>query len=173
MDLIVTPATDGSWQARQGDKIYRCAHGKGGVVAAEGKKEGDGASPLGRWSLIRVLYRADRGPAPDSCFPTAQITSKDGWCDAPEDARYNQQVPHPYPASHEILWRDDQLYDILVVLDHNSDPVVPGLGSAIFLHCAKPGYPPTAGCIALARQDLEEVLRHFEPGDAVIISQSA
>jgi L,D-peptidoglycan transpeptidase YkuD (ErfK/YbiS/YcfS/YnhG family) len=172
MDLIVTPDHKGGWHARQDDQLYACALGRNGVVPAAEKREGDGASPLGHWHVQRVLYRPDRGAPPDCLFSRQEIRACDGWCDAPEDRNYNQQVALPYRASHEVLWRDDRLYDVLVVLDHNSDPTLPGRGSAIFLHCAKPGYPPTAGCVALARPDLEAVLKRFELGDAVVISQT-
>ena len=94
----------------------------------------------------------------------------DGWCDAPDDPNYNRLVSQPYPASHEALWRDDGVYDLIVVLGHNDDPPVPGLGSAIFLHICRPGYPPTEGCVAIARDDLEALLRIAEPGDAVEIT---
>ena len=67
------------------------------------------------------------------------------------------------------MWREDELYDIVVILAHNDDPPVPGKGSAIFLHCAKPGYPPTEGCVALARADVEALLAVARPGDAVEI----
>jgi len=135
----------------------RCALGRSGVIAAERKREGDGASPLGVWPIQRVLYRADRGPAPSTGLPVAAIVEDDGWCDAPDDPAYNRPVRLPYPASCERMWRDDEVYDIVCVLGHN-DPPRAGLGSAIFLHCARPDYRPTEGCVALARADLEALL---------------
>jgi len=144
-------------------RATRCALGRSGVIAAELKREGDGASPLGVWPLQRVLYRADRGPAPITELPLAAIREDDGWCDAPEDSAYNRPVRLPYPASCERMWRDDEVYDIVCVLGHN-DPPRAGLGSAIFLHCARPNYSPTEGCIALARADLEALLALAEPG---------
>ncbi len=146
-----------------------CALGKGGVKPASDKREGDGASPIGVWPLRRVLYRADRGPAPKTGLSVEAIRREDGWCDAPEDPRYNQPVRHPYPASAEHLWREDGLYDLVVVLGYNDDPVVPDAGSAIFLHLAKPDYAPTEGCVALARADLERLLELAKPGDALEI----
>jgi L,D-peptidoglycan transpeptidase YkuD (ErfK/YbiS/YcfS/YnhG family) len=97
------------------------------------------------------------------------MTEEDGWCDDPADPAYNRHVRLPYPASAERLWRDDGIYDIVVVLGHNDDPPVAGLGSAIFLHIARPDYPPTQGCVAVAREDLEALLAAAEPGDAVEI----
>ncbi len=154
---------------RIGGQEVRCALGKGGVIASALKKEGDGSSPIGTWPLRRVLYRPDRGPAPTTGLAVQPIAPDDGWCDDAADANYNRPVKHPYPASAEHLWREDGVYDIVVVLGHNDEPVVPGRGSAIFLHLARPDYAPTEGCVGLARADLEALLRLAKPGDAVEI----
>jgi len=154
---------------RIGEQRVRCALGRGGVVAAADKREGDGASPAGTWPIRRVLYRPDRGPAPNTILPVQAIEPDDGWCDDPADANYNQPIKHPYAASAEHLWRDDGVYDLVVVLGHNDDPVVPGRGSAIFLHLARADYGPTEGCVALARSGLEALLARAKPGDAVEI----
>jgi len=146
-----------------------CALGRSGVIAAAHKREGDGASPLGVWPILRVLYRADRGPEPITQLPIAPIQEDDGWCDAPDDPAYNRPVRLPYPASCERMWRDDEVYDIVCILCHN-DPPQPGLGSAIFLHCARPDYSPTEGCIALARADLHAFLALAGPGAAIEIA---
>jgi L,D-peptidoglycan transpeptidase YkuD (ErfK/YbiS/YcfS/YnhG family) len=152
-----------------GDVRARCALGPAGVVRAVDKREGDGASPAGTWPIRRVLYRPDRGPRPETALPVAAIAPDDGWCDAPDDPNYNRPVKLPYPASAEQMWREDHLYDLVVVLGHNDDPPVAGLGSAIFLHLAKPDYAPTHGCVAVARPDLEALLRMSAAGDAVEI----
>ncbi|MDP3175422.1 MAG: L,D-transpeptidase family protein [Phenylobacterium sp.] len=165
--MIFTAASDGSFDL--GGRIIRCALGPGGVVAATEKREGDGKSPLGVWPLRRALYRADRGPAPRSALPLTAIGPEDGWCDAPDDPNYNRPVTLPYPASAEHMWRADGLYDIVVILGHNDDPPVPGFGSAIFLHLAKPDFAPTQGCVAIARADMEAFLAMAQPGDAVAI----
>jgi L,D-peptidoglycan transpeptidase YkuD (ErfK/YbiS/YcfS/YnhG family) len=81
-----------------------------------------------------------------------------GWCDDPNDPAYNRPVTLPHPTSHERLWREDDLYDLIVVLGHNDDPVVPGLGSAVFLHIAPPEGKPTQGCVALSAKHLRQVL---------------
>jgi L,D-peptidoglycan transpeptidase YkuD (ErfK/YbiS/YcfS/YnhG family) len=147
----------------------RCALGKGGVVSAEAKREGDGASPAGVWTIRRILYRPDRGPAPTTRLLTAPMAPDDGWCDAPADPAYNRPVKLPYPASCERMWRDDHVYDLVGVLAHNDDPPVPGLGSAIFLHLAREDYSPTEGCVALARPDLDLLLSVAKPGSAIAI----
>lgn len=160
-DLIVEP--DG-W-LRYGDARYRCALGRTGV--RRDKQEGDGATPVGRFALRRLLYRADRVGRPSTPLPSAAIRPEDGWCDAPEHAAYNRQVTLPFDASHEDLWRDDEIYDLLVVLGHNDDPVIAGAGSAIFLHVARPDYSPTQGCVALGVADLRDLLSRL-PADPVL-----
>lgn len=146
----------------------RCALGRGGVRAD--KREGDGATPVGRFELRRVLWRADRLERPPATgLPTQPIAPDDGWCDAPGDPAYNRPVKRPYPASHEALWRDDHVYDLVVVMGHNDDPVVPGAGSAVFLHVARPGWTPTEGCVALALDDLLRVLEGCGPGSALTV----
>ena len=147
----------------------RAALGRGGFVPASDKREGDGAGPIGAWPIRRVLYRPDRGPEPRTALPVEAIRRQDGWCDAPDDPAYNRPVTLPYPASAERMWRDDGLYDLVVVLGHNDDPVVPGAGSAIFLHLARPDYGPTEGCVALARADMEAFLSDAKPGDMLEI----
>ena len=169
MDLIIEE-TDNGWQARFGDRCFRCAIGRAGLIAADQKQEGDGATPIGRWRMSRLLFRPDRVEGMATALPSTAISRQDGWCDAPADPHYNQQIVRPYEASHEILWREDFLYDILVVLDHNSNPVVPGRGSAIFLHLARKNYEPTEGCVALARSDLLRVLGEASADSAVLVT---
>ncbi len=164
--LRAVASSDG--RIRFAGRAARCALGRSGVIAAELKREGDGASPLGVWPIERVLYRADRGPAPITGLATAPIRQDDGWCDAPDDPAYNRPVRLPYPASCEQMWRDDEVYDIVCILGHN-DPPRSGLGSAIFLHCARPDYRPTEGCVALARTDLEALLALAGPGASLEI----
>jgi len=127
------------------DVTARCAIGKGGVIGAALKREGDGASPLGTWEMRRVFYRADRHPRPETGLPCVPLRETDGWCDDPDHRLYNRPVTLPFQASHERLWRDDHVYDLIVELGHNDDPPVPNYGSAIFLHIAKPDYSPTEG----------------------------
>lgn len=134
----------------------RCAVGRGGIV--DDKREGDGGTPRGTWPLRCVLWRPDRVPRPRTQLNALPLAPWDGWCDAPGDARYNSYVPLPYAASCERLWRDDAVYDVIVMLGYNDAPVVDGRGSAIFMHVARDGYTPTEGCVALALPDLLAVL---------------
>lgn len=153
-----------------GDRIEaRCALGKGGLIAALDKREGDGASPIGVWPLRRVFWRSDRVARPETRLETVPLRRHDGWCDAPGHPLYNRFVTRPFPASHEQLWREDVVYNLIVELGHNDSPPVPGLGSAIFMHLAKPDYTPTEGCVALAEDDLRAVLKAAQPGDAIAI----
>jgi len=141
---------------RHGTQQYRCALGRSGIGGQ--KQEGDGITPSGRYPLRRLMYRADRLARPASQLAMAKIQPDDGWCDAPGDPAYNQPVRLPYGASTESMWRTDGLYDLVVILGYNDDPVVAGAGSAIFMHVASAEYGPTEGCVALARDDLLELL---------------
>lgn len=152
-----------------GERTLRCAIGRAGVIAAEMKREGDGRSPVGVWAIRKVLYRPDAGE-PQTALPKEAIAPDDGWCDDPGDPAYNRPVKLPQRASFEKLWRDDHMYDRVVVLGHNDDPPAPYMGSCIFLHLARDGFGPTEGCVALARDDLEAVLRAAKPGDTLEIA---
>ena len=142
---------------------FRCAIGWGGVVPAAAKREGDGATPAGDWPVRGLLVRTDRLAPPVARLPWRALRPADGWSDDARDPAYNRPVAHPHPWSAEHLWRDDGLYDLIVVLGHNDGPPVPGRGSAIFLHCAAPDYTPTHGCVALARADLLALLPELGP----------
>jgi L,D-peptidoglycan transpeptidase YkuD (ErfK/YbiS/YcfS/YnhG family) len=155
------------WLAFDGRR-FRCALGHGGIVRA--KMEGDGATPSGRVPLREAMFRPDRVAPPATRLATRPIAPEDGWCDDPSHADYNRGVRLPHPARCERLWRADRLYDLVVVLGYNDAPPVPGRGSAIFLHVAGAGYPPTQGCVALALGDLETVLSSVGPGDALQVT---
>ncbi|MGH6956984.1 MAG: L,D-transpeptidase family protein [Caulobacteraceae bacterium] len=156
-----------------GERRARCALGPAGVKPAAEKREGDGATPAGDWPLRCVFWRPDRRAAPLTALPGRALTPADGWCDAPDDPAYNRPVRLPYPASAERLWRDDALYDLMVVLGHNDDPPALGLGSAIFLHQAGRDFAPTEGCIALAPPDLEALVARARLGDVLRVSAEA
>lgn len=130
--------------------------GAGGV--REDKSEGDGATPAGLLVLRRVLFRADRVRVPRTTLPREAIAPEDAWCDDPALPEYNRAVTLPFPGRHERLWRENRIYDVVGVLGWNDAPVVPGRGSAIFLHATGPDERPTEGCIALAPDALLLVL---------------
>jgi L,D-peptidoglycan transpeptidase YkuD (ErfK/YbiS/YcfS/YnhG family) len=170
MDVIFTATADGFLDL--GTRRVRCALGRSGVRPAAHKREGDGVSPAGIWPIRSVLYRPDKAGPPVTALPTAPIARDDGWCDAPDDRDYNRPIKLPHPASFEKMWRDDDVYDLVVVLGHNDDPPKDPMGSCIFLHIARPGYSPTEGCVAVTREDLEELLAAAKPGDAVEIREA-
>jgi len=152
---------------RFGALTVPCALGRTGRTAL--KKEGDGGTPIGTWPVRRAFWRADRLMRPQTGLTLRAIGPSDGWCDAPEDRNYNRLVRHPYPASAEHMMRSDELYDVVVVLGHNERPRRRGGGSAIFMHVARPGLTPTAGCIALPRPVLVRLLRHLSRRTVVTV----
>lgn len=154
-----------------------CALGRSGCRAR--KREGDGATPIGVWRIGRVLYRRDKRTRPRTRLAERAIARDLGWCDAQGDRNYNRAVKLPYPASAERMWRDDDLYDVVVVLGHNERPRVQGMGSAIFMHVAREAegagrsLKPTEGCIALRRAALLRLLARLGPGTRISILAGA
>jgi len=143
--------------------------GRAGACVAADKREGDGHTPLGDWPLMTALLRPDRGlPALRTALPCRWLRPWDGWSDDPADPAYNSPVRHPHSHSAERLWRDDGAYDIIIALAHNTPPV-PGLGSAIFLHCLQVDARPTEGCVAIARDTLAGWLARFTPATRLLI----
>ncbi len=153
------------------DTPFRCAIGRSGV--SFDKREGDGATPLGRYPLRRVFFRQDRVAVPETVLPCLPITEDLGWCDDPDVPQsYNRAVRLPFSGSHERMWRDDHVYDIVVELGWNDSPPVPGLGSAIFMHLSRPDWSPTEGCVALLEQDLRRVLSALGPTALMDVSRA-
>jgi len=136
---------------------FAVALGRAGILAH--KREGDGATPAGTFPLRRVFWRADRLAKPITRLPLTPICPHMGWCDEASNFRYNRQVSLPWPASAECLWRTDHLYDLILVIGHNDQPVVPGAGSAVFMHLERDDKGPTAGCIALQLSDMIKLLQ--------------
>jgi len=146
-----------------------CALGKGGMVPEEEGREGDEKTPMGTYAFRRVFYRPDREDAPFTSLPVREISPELGWCDCPESVFYNKLVQLPFSESHERLWRSDRLYDLLLVIGHNDAPVVPALGSCVFVHVAREGFTPTLGCVALEAHALRQLIRRIAPGDQLRI----
>jgi L,D-peptidoglycan transpeptidase YkuD (ErfK/YbiS/YcfS/YnhG family) len=163
-DLLTVQAdsadTSLGWAAL-GDRRWRCTVGAGGV--REDKVEGDAATPAGTFPLRRIYFRNDRLILPKVRLPARPINEHDGWCDDPRSSTYNRLVHIPNEWSHEKMWRDDGLYDLVVVVGYNDDPPEGEWGSAIFLHVAREDYSPTQGCVALARDDLLELVTLIGP----------
>ena len=143
------------------------ALGRGSIRAD--KREGDGATPRGRFRPLRVWWRADRGLRPPTRLPLRRIGPRDGWCEDPRARRYNQPVRLADGSEGDQLWRDDGLYDIVLEIDHNTRPRVRGRGSAVFIHVARPGMLPTAGCVSLRADALRRLLARIGPRTRVVI----
>ncbi|MEZ5690691.1 MAG: L,D-transpeptidase family protein [Rickettsiales bacterium] len=150
-------------------KTYRCAIGKNGF--SKNKQEGDNRTPLGVFPLCELWYRADKISAPTTHLPLKIITQNDGWCDDVNSPDYNNHVKLPFEFSHEKLWREDDVYDLIIPLGYNDSPIVRGKGSAIFVHIAKPDYSGTEGCVALAKEDLLEILPYLSTKTCIEIRE--
>jgi L,D-peptidoglycan transpeptidase YkuD (ErfK/YbiS/YcfS/YnhG family) len=170
MDIHVAKAADGQHYLTWNGTRVRCAVGRTGIRLD--KREGDGGTPVGAFTLRRVLYRADRLVPPATGLPLSVINRDDGWCDDPAHPDYNRPVKLPFAASREELWLDSLVYDIIVILGHNDDPPVPGLGSAVFFHLSDADYGPTAGCVAVQLADMLPILAAAKPGDRMVIAPS-
>ncbi len=135
------------------------ALGRSGIRA--NKREGDGATPRGCFKPVRLWWRADRIPHPQSLLPTRRIGKNDGWCENPADRQYNRPIAVK-GGSADRLWRADRLYDLIIELDHNTRPRIAGRGSAVFIHVARPGFAPTAGCVALEYNALRQLIKRID-----------
>ena len=153
-----------------GNKVFRCQIGKGGLKNAKKKVEGDKTTPIGKWYLESLYYRRDRVLRPKfkkkNILKINQITKNCGWCDDVESIHYNKHIKiSNFPSlhiNHEKLWREDNAYDIMIVISHNKNPTVKNRGSAIFIHCNLSHLEDTAGCIALKKKDLTFILKNIK-----------
>jgi L,D-peptidoglycan transpeptidase YkuD (ErfK/YbiS/YcfS/YnhG family) len=150
-----------------GHRAIRAALGRTGVKAA--KREGDGATPAGRFHPLRLWWRADRLPRPRTFLPVRRITADDAWCEDSQDRRYNRPFRRSANEPGDRLRRTDGLYDLIVEIDHNTRPRIAGRGSAVFIHIARPGFAPTAGCIALTRSELGRLVSRLSRKTRIII----
>jgi len=150
------------------DGAVTCALGAAGITRA--KTEGDKATPVGTFPLRRLFYRPDRLDRPRTGLPAMALNPGLGWCDDVASPAYNRLVRRPCPWRHEILWRDDPLYDLIVIMGHNDAPPVPPRGSAIFLHVAGKGLAATEGCVAVRKPDLIKLIGACGPGDLLTVA---
>lgn len=158
-------------QIEVNDHFYKCSVGYGGIKPASEKKEGDRATPAGIYPLRVIYYRPDRIKRSDlvSGLPIVPLEKNDGWCDDVNMKEYNQPVKLPFKGSHEKLWRDDHVYDIIVVIGYNDHPPIKGKGSAIFFHLAREKYTPTVGCVAVSKEDMLKILPSLTPDTKIEI----
>ena len=131
---------------------FRCALGKAGIKKKE--KEGDDITPKGIFKITRIYYRADKINNITTSIKKVKIKKNMGWCDDPTSNFYNKEIKLPSKYSHEKLYRKDSLYDLVLVLNYNTNPIIKNKGSAIFLHIARDSYKRTKGCIALKKKHL-------------------
>jgi L,D-peptidoglycan transpeptidase YkuD (ErfK/YbiS/YcfS/YnhG family) len=143
------------------------ALGRAGIKA--NKREGDGATPRGRFRPRRLWWRAERHPRPATLLPSRRIKPDDGWCEDPADRRYNRPVTVALESRADRLARADALYDFIVEIDHNTRPRIAGRGSAVFIHAARKGFAPTAGCIALRLDTLRRLLARIGPHTRITV----
>ena len=147
--------------------VLPVALGRSGIRAL--KREGDGGTPPGRFRPVRLWWRADRAPRPRTRLPVRRIGPDDAWCEDPADRRYNRPFRRSANEPSDRLLRIDGLYDMLIEIDHNTRPRVAFRGSAVFIHVARDGFAPTAGCVALRRRDLDRLLRRLCPKTRIIV----
>lgn len=152
---------------RAGPLCLSVALGSAGIRA--NKREGDRSTPRGRFRPIRIWWRVDRLPRPRALLPLRRIGPADAWCENPADRRYNRPYARSASEPGDRLWRDDNLYDLLIEIDHNTRPRVAGRGSGVFVHVTRPGFAPTAGCIALRLEDLRKLLAHMGPRTRIFV----
>jgi L,D-peptidoglycan transpeptidase YkuD (ErfK/YbiS/YcfS/YnhG family) len=179
LGVLTENGGDGAAESRhvnleyRGGRLYwpsghtRAAVGAAGVRS--NKKEGDGATPAGTFSLPFGMYRPDRIKPPPTDLPMRPLSRSSAWVDWPSDPHYNQLVELPYPSRTEGLWRSDGIYDLLVVVGYNVNPTQPGAGSAIFLHIARPNFSPTEGCVAVERSVLLKLITMLAPDSMLTI----
>lgn len=150
------------------DFKFKCALGKSGI----GKKvrEGDNITPKGTFNIIKIYYRNDRIKKLTSKFNLIKIKKNMGWCDDPKSKKYNQLIKLPSKYSCENLYRKDNIYDLILILNYNMKPTIKNKGSAIFIHVAKKKFKKTAGCIALKKKDLKELIIKIKKRTKVIIN---
>jgi L,D-peptidoglycan transpeptidase YkuD (ErfK/YbiS/YcfS/YnhG family) len=147
---------------------YRCAIGKAGIKKKQ--KEGDNITPKGTFKIIRVYYRSDKVKNISTSIKKIKINKNMGWCNDSKSPFYNREIKLPSKFSFEKLYRNDNLYDLLAVLNYNTNPVKKNKGSAIFIHIAKKRFKPTAGCIALQKKDLMNLMRVIKKNSKIKIS---
>ena len=151
-----------------GDYRIKCAIGKRGI--GNKKREGDKITPIGKFKIKTILYRKDRISHFKSKINKLSIKNDMGWCDDPKSKKYNKLIKIPFKGSAEKLYRKDNTYDIILVLNYNINPIRKGKGSAIFIHVARKGYKSTLGCIAVNKRSLKKIIKKINKSTIVNIN---
>jgi L,D-peptidoglycan transpeptidase YkuD (ErfK/YbiS/YcfS/YnhG family) len=170
LGLLTVRTRPGQWTKgllTAGSLAIPVSLGRGGIRAS--KREGDGGTPRGLFRLRQLWWRADRAPRPRTLLPVRPIRNDDAWSEDPADRRYNRAFRRAPGEAGDRLWRDDNLYDFIIEIDHNTRPRVAGRGSAVFIHLARDGFSPTAGCVGLTRNSLMRLLERVGPGTRILI----
>ena len=149
------------------NRMYRCAIGRNGLT--DDKLEGDLCTPIGLFYFNKIYYRADRLGEINFLIDSATIKENDGWCDDKRNSLYNQYIRFPFAGSAEHLYRKDNIYDIICVMNYNTSPVIAGKGSAIFLHVAQPKFTGTEGCVAVEKNILLEIATNISKNSTITI----
>ena len=147
----------------------KCAVGKRGIGLK--KKEGDLITPIGLYKIKYILYRKDRIKKIQSKLRKIKIKKNMGWCDDPKSKKYNKLINFPYDYSFEQLFKKENIYDIILILNYNMNPVKKNKGSAIFIHIAKKNYKKTQGCVAVKKSDLIKILKEIKINTKVMIER--
>jgi L,D-peptidoglycan transpeptidase YkuD (ErfK/YbiS/YcfS/YnhG family) len=147
---------------------FRCALGKAGI----GKKkiEGDSITPRGKFNIVKIYYRSDRVKKISSKYRLIKISKNMGWCDDPNSKKYNQLINLPTKYTHEKLYRKENVYDLLIVLNYNMSPIIKNKGSAIFIHISRQNYKKTSGCVAIKKPHLIKLIKTIKKNTKVIIN---
>jgi L,D-peptidoglycan transpeptidase YkuD (ErfK/YbiS/YcfS/YnhG family) len=149
------------------DFKFKCALGKSGI--GKKRKEGDNFTPKGTFKIVKIYYRDDRIKKIYSKIKVFKINNKMGWCDDSNSKKYNQLIKLPSKYTHEKMYRKDNVYDLVIVLNYNMSPIVKNKGSAIFIHVAKKNYKKTAGCIALKKNHLIRLIKDIKDKTKIVI----
>ncbi len=165
MDILVKSNKKLSFNGKE----YDCILGRSGI--ADKISEGDGITPIGKYPLRNVYYRPDKIQKPKSKLNIIEINENMGWCDDPEHPDYNKLIQLPFDKSHEKMFRDDDLYNLVIEIGYNDKPAIKNLGSAIFIHVKNPKLTPTEGCVALDVNDLIELLKVIDINTKIIIEE--
>ena len=147
---------------------FGCALGKAGVGNKKG--EGDNITPKGNYKIVSIYFRKDRVKKVSCKFKLIQIKKDMGWCDDPRSESYNQLIKLPTNFSCEKLFRKENIYDLIIVLDYNMKPTIKNRGSAIFIHVARKKFSKTAGCIALKKTHLRKLIKEINKKTKIIIN---
>ena len=146
---------------------FKCALGKAGI--GNKKIEGDNITPKGTFKIVKIYYRKDRIKKMPSKFKLIKITKKMGWCDDPKSKNYNQLINLPFQYRYEKLYRTDNIYDLILVLNYNLNPIIKNKGSAIFIHISRKDYKPTRGCVGLTKRNLLELVQSIKKEEKIKI----